>query len=414
MTPERTSTYSVGDIYSRSSNSPVIFKKDCFDANPREGTYTSLEVVQAMKAGARVPLGVTRVRANGMQYKQLKFADPYMQELAEIDLVPSAKCQQFLAKKQNLSDLFIIKAVLSAEVKEQLCRTLEGGVGVAGLGVTGSLNQECTQASEGHVVVAFKTQPVDILLQTSPAPVAPTLLSPVAPPQAAEARSSFTHAAMVLSVDDKLRHQKCESDAQSAGLRLREGRMESAVAASERSAHEAWADMETDVEKCVLLNPPLRTECITVVEGWLDQAKAISVTIQESIETIQTDCGEYQPAFTPEERTFEAKDVVKAKQILRQLRFSDSSVPHTVSTGTFEVKFRVAPQASPAIDTLHVLCHKGGFVKGGKEAVIPNAGKGPCRVDAFAGSTQMSATVVISEAGIYNCFPNGVSSCTHE
>ena len=55
MTPERSASYTVGDIYSRTSNTPIAFKDDCFDAEPRENSYTSLEVVQAMKAGSARP-----------------------------------------------------------------------------------------------------------------------------------------------------------------------------------------------------------------------------------------------------------------------------------------------------------------------------------------------------------------------
>ena len=125
MTPERTSTYSVGDIYSRTSNTPVIFKKDCFDAEPREGAYTSLEVVQAMKAGAKMPLGIARIKAGGMEYKQIKFAEPYLTELASLQLVPSQRCRDLVNSLEDTSDLFVIKAILSAEIKEQLCRTID-------------------------------------------------------------------------------------------------------------------------------------------------------------------------------------------------------------------------------------------------------------------------------------------------
>jgi hypothetical protein len=63
----------------------------------RSAAYTSLEVIQAMKAGARMPLGVARFKAEGMQYKQVKFAEPYMSELADMHLVPNDTCRQFLA-----------------------------------------------------------------------------------------------------------------------------------------------------------------------------------------------------------------------------------------------------------------------------------------------------------------------------
>ena len=185
MTPERSSTYTVGDIYNRSTNTPVAFRADCFDAEPREGVYTSYEVVQAMKAGANIPLGVAKIKTAGMQYKKLQFAEPYMTELADMHLIPNATCTNYLRTLDTgVADLFVIKAVLSAEVKEQICSTLDGKIGVRGIaGVDASSQQQCEQASEGHVAVAYKTKPIAKLLSRQAAmtvaapPVAPAAVS---------------------------------------------------------------------------------------------------------------------------------------------------------------------------------------------------------------------------------------------
>ena len=58
MTPERSATYAVGDVYSPAQNAPVAFGVDCFDATPREGAYTSLEVdtVDVVRAVAEVDM----------------------------------------------------------------------------------------------------------------------------------------------------------------------------------------------------------------------------------------------------------------------------------------------------------------------------------------------------------------------
>ncbi len=173
MTPERSDTYNVGDVYSRSTNTPVVFGNSCFDAEPREGAYTSLEVVQAMKAGGRVPLGIAKVKANGMEFKQLKFAEPYVKEVSDMDLVPNDKCAAFLRKRTDLNELFVIKAVLSAEVKEQNCRTADASAGALGVRAEIGMTQDCVQGSEGHVAVAYKT--------TAVAPILPALTPPPSP-----------------------------------------------------------------------------------------------------------------------------------------------------------------------------------------------------------------------------------------
>ena len=143
----------------------------CFGGKPREGVYTSFEVVQAMQAGGRVPLGVARLRADGMQYKQLTFAEPYVIELSDMQLTPFDTCVDYLARQQanglDLASLYVVQAVLSAEVKEQLCREIEADVSVMGAGASAGLSEQCVQGSEGHVAVAFKTRTLPALLQAT-------------------------------------------------------------------------------------------------------------------------------------------------------------------------------------------------------------------------------------------------------
>ncbi len=171
LTPERSATYTVGDIYRLGENRPVVFGTDCFSGEAREGVYTSLEVVQAMKAGGKVPLGMARLRADGMQYKQLTFAEPYVRELSDMQLAPSEACVSYLAGQQasglDLAQLYVVQAVLSAEVKEQLCRELEAGASMLGAAVSAGVSEQCVQGSEGHVAVAFKTRAVPDLLQST-------------------------------------------------------------------------------------------------------------------------------------------------------------------------------------------------------------------------------------------------------
>jgi hypothetical protein len=196
MTPERSDTYNVGDVYSRSTNTPVVFGKDCFNAEPREGAYTSLEVVQAMKAGGKVPLGIAKVKANGMEFKQLKFAEPYVKEVSDMDLMPNKKCAEFLQKRTDLDELFVIKAVLSAEVKEQNCRTADVSAGALGVRAELGITQNCVQGSDGHVAVAYKTTDVrPILPSLTPAPVAKPITVPQPLPAGLQTRLPNTASA---------------------------------------------------------------------------------------------------------------------------------------------------------------------------------------------------------------------------
>lgn len=170
MSPERSSIFKVGDIYSRETNRPIIFGDNCFQGQAREGIYESLDVVQALKVGGRVPLGTVTIHSEGTRYKQMTFAEPYVKEFSEMDLVPNQECVQFLQQRQVWSDLFIITATLSAQVKEQLCTSLGGGGKFLKFRTEASVENSCTQESEGHVVVAYKTISMDSLLGAPPVP----------------------------------------------------------------------------------------------------------------------------------------------------------------------------------------------------------------------------------------------------
>ena len=405
MTPERTSTYSVGDIYSRTSNTPVIFKKDCFDAEPREGAYTSLEVVQAMKAGAKMPLGIARIKAGGMEYKQIKFAEPYLTELASLQLVPSQRCRDLVNSLEDTSDLFVIKAILSAEIKEQLCRTIDGGATVAGFGVSGSVNQECKQESEGHVVVAYRTEDWLRLMARTPR-TAPARANSVVTPASASTTGSFG-ALAPLDMDAKLRLQACEVDAAATGVRLREARMEEARAGVLQAAGDSWQAMQADLEQCMVLSNALRVDCVRAVEGWLNEARSLVVDLPSSEESVQTDCGELHPAFEAQSIEFQADELMDAETMLRRLR-TENSNPGT--SGTFEVTFEADPVNA---DTLHVMCHVGGLVRGDTTVRIPNAGRGPCRIEGFRGTETFTATIVLTGPGTYRCFARDSGTCEH-
>ena len=405
MTPERTSTYAVGDVYSRSQNAPVMFKADCFSAEPREGLYTSLEVVQAMKAGARVPLGIARVKAGGMEYKQRRFAEPYVSEIASLQLNPSESCRKALARVGDPSDLFVITSVLSAEVKEQLCRSIEGGAAVAGFSVGAEVQQQCAQESEGHVVVAYKTRPWLDVLARAPLPVRQVAAGISV--QTATAAADFGETAG-LDVAGKLKLQRCKTDAKDQGERIRAAKMEEARNATLRAATTAWEGMQPELEQCIGLSAELKVDCVRALESWLGQARSLQVTIEKGEELVPTECGEIAAAFEREQQTFEAAEVVDAEGLLRRLQMSGSAGN---GGGLFELTFS-APTSQ--YDTLHVLCHTGGFAKGAAEGVvIAGAGAGPCRVEAFGGTGSSSATVVVSEGGHYRCEGRtGALKCT--
>ena len=77
-----------------------------------------------------------------------------------MELNPITKCRSFLIKRNDLNDLFVIKATLSAQVLEQTCTSAKGGFRLFGFGVDVSKDKNCQRSSQGHVVVAYKTMSI--------------------------------------------------------------------------------------------------------------------------------------------------------------------------------------------------------------------------------------------------------------
>lgn len=168
LNPVRGTTMQVGDIYNPESQTPLVFGSQCFSAKPREGSYEEAEVLQALKAGLSFPLGLLGAKAEGQRVIQHIFAAPYISEVAEIDLLPNLRCASFL--EENTRDAFVVTAVLMAEVLEQECINIGGAIG-GKVGVKARVEQECTQKSQGHVVVAYKSQSALNLFKGNSTPV---------------------------------------------------------------------------------------------------------------------------------------------------------------------------------------------------------------------------------------------------
>ena len=166
-TSDHSSTFEAGDILRAGSNTPVARGPECFDAEPRMGEYDSFEVLQALKAGGRLPVSAAAtVKADGMLYRQVRYTAPYVAELSEMNLQPNANCRAFLGKKASEHhQLYVVQAVMKAEVKEKTCQELTAEVTAGRIGFEASEAGQCSRESEGHVAVAFKLLPIANILQ---------------------------------------------------------------------------------------------------------------------------------------------------------------------------------------------------------------------------------------------------------
>ena len=321
LTPDRAATYAVGNIYDAARNAPVVFSRDCYASlSPNEGAFTQAEVISAMKAGGKVPLGVARLRAKGMQYKQLTYAEPFVSEASVMQLErPTDDCVTYLQRKQSSEDIsgwFVVQAVLSAMVNERLCRELEAGAGVVGVGeLEAGLSQECVEESEGHVAVAFKTIPVADLLGGVAA-------------SAAGGGGSGSGVTVVtgvgfdgsLDVSGALAEQACQEAAQSGAARQREAKIEASSSDLRWQASSTWSSLASGAEQCLgLKDAASRAPCVAKVEQYIAWAGGLEVVVTEGFEEVETDCGARKVPLAAAARPVRVAELADAEAMLERL-----------------------------------------------------------------------------------------------
>ena len=162
LNPLRGTTMTVGDIYSPEQQSPLLFGEDCFSLSPREGVYEGVEVIRILKAGLSLPIpGLMKLNAGANRTLEHSFIAPYVSEVAELALQPNQSCSNAL-NQTDVREAFVVTATLLAEVIEQDCIEVDAGVG-GQVGGSAAVERNCTQESQGHVVVAYKSMPVNQL-----------------------------------------------------------------------------------------------------------------------------------------------------------------------------------------------------------------------------------------------------------
>jgi TPR repeat protein len=164
ITPEMSAAFSTpGDILDANHGLQAA-GKDCFDAKPREGAYTSMEVTRSLTAGVRMSVMVTGVRAGMGIEKKLVFDTPTYQQIAQLDLVPNDACLKKLegarARGIDMSRWYVITEALSAVIQKQECGSYSASAGGFVVSGDAEVQQMCAQTSLEPVAVAYKVVPV--------------------------------------------------------------------------------------------------------------------------------------------------------------------------------------------------------------------------------------------------------------
>jgi formylglycine-generating enzyme required for sulfatase activity len=323
-TPEGSDRYKPGFVYD-SRHNIQIDRARCFAAEPMESLYNELEVVKALEAGARVPLGLVTAEAGGKKYKRLTYADPRVRELAGIDLRKiQGSCAADIASYGDGS-WYVVQAVLLAIVNEQECIEASASVRVGGAGGGLDISESCSTASEGQVAVAYKVVPARSLLPgaVSTAPARPL----PAPPVPAGGVGSPGGFEANLDVTRDLVDKECSKQAEQVAERQRSARMDVQEQAVRAQATTAWASLAPAAEACLGLDD--RSRCTGEVQRFIDWASALQVTVEAGHERVSSvevtvggkrePCGERTVPFAAGARPVAVAERATAQAMLKRL-----------------------------------------------------------------------------------------------
>jgi hypothetical protein len=169
-TPELTGAFQAGHVFVATSMGHQLAVDDCFEAQPRENTYTATEIVTNLQAGVSVKFGAGDAGASSGLVRKIKFGLPTHVAIPVLDLAPTQACVAALREagedgRLDLDQTYVVKEVLRAEISEQTCGHIDASGSFVTLGQAGAeLSMACAQHSHEPVAVAYRTTAITGLL----------------------------------------------------------------------------------------------------------------------------------------------------------------------------------------------------------------------------------------------------------
>ena len=338
-TPSQTEMYRPGAVLvpnGRGSHDVVV--DDCIGLDPTIAIMSQSSIATTLSTGVSTRLAAVRGEVHADVEKRLSFVDPEQRTISLGRLEPTADCQAQVSRAsalQDLSEAVVIHDVLVAIIQNTVCTRADASGSVVALGAAeAAAYSECVQESDAQVPLGYKSIPLAKLMQLGPSSAA----RPAAASAPAAVRTSldFGRVQGGLGVDEKLRQQACDRTAEAEGKVRRDRKLDAASADAQGQATAAWKRMEGDVTACVQLELTERAPCVEAVEGWLRVAEDMSLELPAGVETIETDCGAREVAFSAARRKVDATEVGAAKRLLSDLARSPATKrTFTVLDGEF-------------------------------------------------------------------------------
>jgi tetratricopeptide (TPR) repeat protein len=147
-------------------------------------------------------------------------------------------------------------------------------------------------------------------------------ISPAVAP-AARVGADFGQVGQDLGVEEKLRAQGCEAEAQRQASQAREQRLKAARDEAQRRATASWSAISGQAEACLALPSAQRQACLDSVQRWIKVAREIPVSLDAGLERVQTACGSREVAFSEERDFVSAQELAAAQALEKRLLASE-------------------------------------------------------------------------------------------
>ena len=124
-----------------------------------------------------------------------------------------------------------------------------------------------------------------------------------------------------LDVDEKLKSQACDRDADATGRAARDTKLTATVKAAQAEATAAWAKLGPQAEACTKLTAASEREsCAKTVDAFVSRAEALTVSLGAGTERVVTECGTREPAYAAVSQKVSVAEVSLARAAAAVLR----------------------------------------------------------------------------------------------
>jgi hypothetical protein len=175
--PENSSIFFPGHLFSQKGGVHVIAVSNCVDAPIKEDDYLQTEVTTTLQAGVLVGWRQSNQNVGAELFQKIQFLSPKQYSIDGFDMYPSDACVEKLKEQKalgrDLSDLYLIKEVISAQVATITCGNIDSNGRFSVLGRDDqTLALACSQASLEPVGVFYRIEPLPHMLDQANTSVA--------------------------------------------------------------------------------------------------------------------------------------------------------------------------------------------------------------------------------------------------